>query len=98
MQMSAASKLSGKTTMVVGASRGLGRGIATALAAAGAPVVAVARTPSELAVLADGPGSIEPEVADGGDATVAASLLDWYEPEIVVLVAGATQHMRPLQP
>jgi NAD(P)-dependent dehydrogenase (short-subunit alcohol dehydrogenase family) len=91
------SDLSGKTIIVVGASRGLGRGIATAFAEAGAPVVAVARTPSALAVLADGTGCIEPEVADAGDATVAASLFDWYEPEVVVLVAGATPHMRPLQ-
>jgi NAD(P)-dependent dehydrogenase (short-subunit alcohol dehydrogenase family) len=36
------SDLAGKTTIVVGASRGLGRGIATAFAGAGAPVVAVA--------------------------------------------------------
>ena len=57
----------------------------------------MARTPSALAILADGPGSIEPEVADARDATVAASLLDWYEPEMVVLAAGATPHMRPLQ-
>jgi NAD(P)-dependent dehydrogenase (short-subunit alcohol dehydrogenase family) len=91
------SDLANKTTIVVGASRGLGRGIATAFAEAGAPVVAVARTPSALAVLADGTGCIEPEVADAGDATVAASLFDWYEPEVVVLVAGATPHMRPLQ-
>jgi NAD(P)-dependent dehydrogenase (short-subunit alcohol dehydrogenase family) len=32
-----------KTTIVVGASRGLGRGIATAFAKTGVPVVAVAR-------------------------------------------------------
>ena len=38
--------LSGKTTIVVGASRGLGHGIATAFAEAGAPVVAVSRTPA----------------------------------------------------
>ena len=38
------SSLTDKTTIVVGASRGLGRGIATALAQAGASVVAVART------------------------------------------------------
>jgi NAD(P)-dependent dehydrogenase (short-subunit alcohol dehydrogenase family) len=38
------SDLSGRTTVVVGASRGLGRGIAHAFAEAGAPVVAVART------------------------------------------------------
>jgi NAD(P)-dependent dehydrogenase (short-subunit alcohol dehydrogenase family) len=28
---------------------------------------------------------------------VAASLLDRYEPEVVILVAGASPHMRPLQ-
>jgi 3-oxoacyl-[acyl-carrier protein] reductase len=35
------SDMSGKTTIVVGASRGLGRGIAAIFAEAGAPVVAV---------------------------------------------------------
>ena len=91
------SDLSGRTTIVVGASRGLGRGIATAFAEAGAQVVAVARTESALAQLATGAGTIQPEVADAGDASVAGSLLDRYEPEAVVLVAGATPHMRPLQ-
>ena len=38
------SDLSGKTTIVVGASRGLGRAIATAFAEAGAEVVAVSRS------------------------------------------------------
>jgi NAD(P)-dependent dehydrogenase (short-subunit alcohol dehydrogenase family) len=97
MEGTVMSELTGKTAIVVGASRGLGRSIATAFAEAGASVVAVARTPSALAVLADGPGCIEPEVADAGDATVGASLLDWYEPEVLILVAGATPHMRPLQ-
>ena len=83
--------------MVVGASRGLGRGIATAFAGAGAPVVAVARTAAALAELATVAGTIQPEVADAGDATVAADLLDRYEPEVVILVAGAGPHMRPLQ-
>jgi 3-oxoacyl-[acyl-carrier protein] reductase len=86
------SDLSGKTTIVVGASRGLGRGITTALAAAGAPVVAVSRTETTFPDPA-----IQAEVADAGDATVPARLLDRYEPEAVLLVAGATQHMRPLQ-
>jgi NAD(P)-dependent dehydrogenase (short-subunit alcohol dehydrogenase family) len=89
--------LSGRTTIVVGASRGLGRGIATALAEAGAPVVAVARTAAALADLADGPGTIHPEVADAGDATVAGSLIDRYEPQAVILVAGASPLPRPLQ-
>jgi NAD(P)-dependent dehydrogenase (short-subunit alcohol dehydrogenase family) len=91
------SDLSGKTTIVVGASRGLGRGIATAFVEAGAPVVAVARTASALAELTKGAGTIQPEVADAGDATVPGSLLDRYEPEVVILVAGASPLMRPLQ-
>jgi NAD(P)-dependent dehydrogenase (short-subunit alcohol dehydrogenase family) len=91
------SDLSGTTTIVVGASRGLGRGIATALAEAGAPVVAVSRTAAAFAEPASGAGTIRPEVADAGDATVPASLLDRYEPQAVVLVAGASPHMCPLQ-
>src|SRR6478752_3524277 len=60
------SDLSGRTTVVVGASRGLGRGIAT-------------------------------EVADAADEGVAWNLLDQYDPEVVILVAGANPVMRPLQ-
>jgi NAD(P)-dependent dehydrogenase (short-subunit alcohol dehydrogenase family) len=89
--------LTGKTTIVVGASRGLGHGIATALAEAGANVVAVSRTPAAFPRTAKGSGSIQPEIADAADAPVAASLFDRYEPEAIVLVAGATPHMRPLQ-
>jgi 3-oxoacyl-[acyl-carrier protein] reductase len=88
------SDLSDKTTIVVGASRGLGHGIATALAQAGAPVVAVSRTE---ATFPEPAGTIHTEVADAGDPTVAARLLDSHEPEAVVLVAGASPHMRPLQ-
>jgi NAD(P)-dependent dehydrogenase (short-subunit alcohol dehydrogenase family) len=47
-------ELSGRTTIVVGASRGLGRGIATAFAKACAPVVAVARTAGTFAEPGDG--------------------------------------------
>lgn len=85
------------TTIVVGASRGLGHGIATAFARAGAPVIAVARTVAAPADAPDGAGSIQPEVADAADARVAASLLDRYQPATVILVAGATPLIRPLQ-
>src|SRR6266704_5128797 len=91
------SDLPSRTTIVVGASRGLGRGIATAFAEAGAPVVAVSRTAAAFPEPASGAGTIRPEIADAGDATVAASLLDRYEPMAVILVAGASPHMRPLQ-
>jgi NAD(P)-dependent dehydrogenase (short-subunit alcohol dehydrogenase family) len=91
------SELSGKTAIVVGASRGLGHGIATALAEAGAPVVGVSRTEAAFPDLGDGAGDVQQEIADAGDATVASSLLGRYAPETVVLVAGASPHMRPLQ-
>ena len=57
--MTSTTDLSDRTTMVVGASRGLGRGIAAAFADAGAPVIAVARSAAPLAELADARG-IEP--------------------------------------
>jgi 3-oxoacyl-[acyl-carrier protein] reductase len=85
------SDLSGRTAIVVGASRGLGRGIATALADASASVIAVSRTEVSY------DGSVVAEVADAGDATVVANLLDRYEPSVVAVVAGATPVMRPLQ-
>jgi 3-oxoacyl-[acyl-carrier protein] reductase len=91
------SNLSEKTTIVVGASRGLGHGIATAFADAGSRVIAVSRTSAAFAERANGSATIQIEVADGRDATVAARILDHYEPEIVILVAGAVPYMRPLQ-
>lgn len=68
--------LSASTTLVVGASRGLGRGTARAFADAGAPVVAVARTGAALAELVATSVNIHTELADGADPTVAGSLLD----------------------
>jgi 5,10-methylene-tetrahydrofolate dehydrogenase/methenyl tetrahydrofolate cyclohydrolase len=72
------SDLSGKTAVVVGASRGLGRGIAGAFAEAGASVVAVARTGPALAELASASPNIRTEVADAADAAVAWSVIDQY--------------------
>ena len=53
-----AASLSERPAIIVGASRGLGRGIATAFAQAGAPVIGVARTEAALADLAGGPRTI----------------------------------------
>ena len=89
--------LRGRTAMVVGASRGLGRGIARAFADAGDRVVAVARTAPALAELAAASANIRTEVADAADAAAAWSLLDQYRPEVLVLVAGANPVTRPLQ-
>jgi 3-oxoacyl-[acyl-carrier protein] reductase len=90
------SDLTGKTTVVVGATRGLGHGIAQVFAQAGAAVVAVGRT-AAAAALQHGTGSIHTEVADAGEATAAGRILGRTDPQIVILVAGATPYMRPLQ-
>lgn len=86
-----------ETMIVVGASRGLGRGIATALAGQGATVIAVARTQTALAELADGNHNITTEVADAADPSAAGRLIDRYDPQALVLVAGASPLVRPLQ-
>jgi NAD(P)-dependent dehydrogenase (short-subunit alcohol dehydrogenase family) len=85
------------TTVVVGASRGLGRGIARAFGEAGGPVVAVARSAAALAELAASGANIQTEVADGAEATAAGFLLDRWDPRTVIVVAGASPLPRPLQ-
>jgi NAD(P)-dependent dehydrogenase (short-subunit alcohol dehydrogenase family) len=88
--------LSGKTALVVGASRGLGRGIALATATAGASVIAVSRSATTFPE-PSGAGSIQAVVADAADSSVPGGLLDRYDPQLLVLVAGATPLIRPLQ-
>ncbi len=83
--------ISGTTALVTGASRGLGRGIAAALSAAGADVIAVARDGGRLAELpVQLGGSITPVSADATDPVVAGQLIDAHRPGILVLNAGSS--------
>lgn len=77
--------LDDSTAIVTGASRGFGRGIATALTAAGAKVTGIARQP------ADGV-----ETGDATDPALAAALIKEKHPRILVLNAGALPVNRPL--
>ncbi|HEY7199792.1 MAG TPA: SDR family NAD(P)-dependent oxidoreductase, partial [Candidatus Dormibacteraeota bacterium] len=90
--------ISGTTALVTGAGRGFGRAIATALSAAGAHVVGVARDRARLddvrARLGD---TFTPVAADVTDPVVAGRLVEEYRPRTLVLNAGATPLMRPIQ-
>ncbi len=90
-------ELSGTTALVTGASRGFGRGIATALSRAGAHVVGVARDRAQLEELRTELGdTFTPVAADAADPVAAGQLLDTYQPRILVLNAGASPLTRPI--
>lgn len=91
------SDLTGKTALVVGASRGLGRGMALALDRAGALVVAVARDPAELRELAEAAPGIQLEPTDAAREEAAGELIGRYRPDVIALVAGAVPVGLPLQ-
>ena len=64
-------EISGVKTLVVGGSRGLGRGIAIAFAESGADVVVLARSGASLADLSAAHPNIRTETADAADAAGA---------------------------
>jgi NAD(P)-dependent dehydrogenase (short-subunit alcohol dehydrogenase family) len=88
--------LKGKVAIVVGSSRGLGRGITEAFLDAGANVVAVARNPAPLKELAGQRPELRLVAADATDPMVAGSLLSQHSPDVVALVAGAVPLLRPI--
>jgi NAD(P)-dependent dehydrogenase (short-subunit alcohol dehydrogenase family) len=89
-------QLADRRAIVIGASRGLGRGVAEAFLAEGASVVAVARDTSPLNELAARHKNFQIEAADASDPAAAGTLLRQYRPDIVALVAGAAPALRPL--
>lgn len=94
-------RLPGRTALVTGASRGIGRAVARRFADEGARVWALARSEEPLVELARSGGEIEPVVCDLTDDAAVWHALDELTdraggpPEIVVNSAGAFG-IRPL--
>ena len=98
--------LTGKTAFVTGASRGIGRAIAVALAQAGADLALVARTAEGLADTADDvtavgrkavvfPADVTDQVAIAG--AVAAAIDQLGKVDVVVNNAGGSNFMVPFR-
>ncbi|MFE0640956.1 SDR family oxidoreductase [Streptomyces sp. NPDC058877] len=85
------------TAIVTGASRGFGRGVATALVETGFRVVGVARGADPLAELRASLGDgFVPVVADAADPSLPVRLIDEFRPRALVLNAGANPVLAPL--
>jgi 3-oxoacyl-[acyl-carrier protein] reductase len=92
--------LTGRTAIVTGASRGIGKAIALRLAAAGAKVACVARSADKLQATADAIGTAggmaEVHPCDVTDSAVVSKLVEtlnekWGRVDIVVNNAGITK-------
>jgi NAD(P)-dependent dehydrogenase (short-subunit alcohol dehydrogenase family) len=83
--------------IVVGASRGLGRGVAQSLSAAGASVLAIARGQAGLDELQAADPSIAVLAGDAADPGLAARALASHDPDILAVVAGASPASHPIQ-
>jgi len=80
--------LTGKNMVVVGASRGVGRGIVEKAAKAGARVRAVARSLEQLRALAQDVPGVEILALDARDEDAADRVFDQGLPEILVIGGG----------
>ncbi len=85
----------GRTALVVGASRGFGRGVVESLLAKGMIVTAVAGNRDDLEDLAR-ETSAKIVVADATDEQVAHQILSKTKPHVLVLSAGTSLDLRPL--
>jgi NAD(P)-dependent dehydrogenase (short-subunit alcohol dehydrogenase family) len=88
--------LAGKTIVVIGGSRGVGREIVKMAARDGARVLAVARQQARLAQLAQEVPGVEILSLDATDAMAPRKVFDTIEPDGLVLAAGAFPPVAPI--
>jgi NAD(P)-dependent dehydrogenase (short-subunit alcohol dehydrogenase family) len=90
------SALTGKTMVIIGGSRGIGRRITEAAAREGARVLAVARQEAFLRQLAQEVPGAEVLALDAADEGAPAKVFDVLQPDILVVSAGAFPPAAPL--
>jgi NAD(P)-dependent dehydrogenase (short-subunit alcohol dehydrogenase family) len=88
--------LTGKTMVVIGGSRGVGRQIVEAGHRNGARVLAVARDQSRLAQLTKDVPDVETLALDASDEAAPAKVFGVVKPDILVVAAGAFPPAAPL--
>src|SRR5882762_4507730 len=89
--------ITGKNMVVIGGSRGVGRGIVEAAIRNGARVLAVARQEGPLRQLAQEVSGTEVLSLDATDEGAPSKVFDVLQPDILVLCGGAFPPAAPLQ-
>ncbi len=89
-------RLEGKTAVVTGGSRGLGKAIVKALAGEGAKVWAVARNEANLAKLRDEMPDVTTLAIDVTAPDAAERIFGTVTPDILVMSAGVAPRMAPV--
>ena len=85
-----------KTALVIGGSRGVGRGLSLKLHSEGFRTIAVARTARDLDALATEAPEIETYARNAAEDSVAQELVSELRPDYLFLVGGAQPKMSPL--
>jgi NAD(P)-dependent dehydrogenase (short-subunit alcohol dehydrogenase family) len=86
-----------KRMIVVGASRGLGRAVAQAMADGGARVLAIARDANALEDLKkQSGGRIDITAGNATEASFISRTMNAEKPDVLFIIAGATPVMRPI--
>jgi NAD(P)-dependent dehydrogenase (short-subunit alcohol dehydrogenase family) len=88
--------LAGKNVVVVGASGGVGRAIVRKMAAKGARVLAVGRTPEPLDRLAKEVSGTKTLAMDAASHAAPSRVFAALRPDVVILCAGARPPGRPI--
>jgi NAD(P)-dependent dehydrogenase (short-subunit alcohol dehydrogenase family) len=89
--------LTGKNVVIVGASRGVGRAIVRRMAAEGAQVLAVGRSPEALDRLATEVSGTKTMAMDAAGHAAPSTVFAALRPNVVILCAGARPPGLPIQ-